>query len=78
MHGFNPLSDAAQPSIFPRVLELRDKEYPQNIRPGEDITITIKGSVRSLHDDGTAILSIKEVGGSSHNTSGRRDSSPVQ
>lgn len=50
-----------EPEI-PRTLELMANEA-KNLKAGQDLTLTVKAHVKSTHDDGTAIVSIKEIAG---------------
>lgn len=50
------------PSLdFPRTFELRTGEIEASIKPGDKGAYTIIGTIKSMHDDGTAIMRVEKV-----------------
>ena len=45
----------------PRMMEFRTSELPQNGKLGHPLVVTLRGKIKSMHDDGRAMVEVHKV-----------------
>lgn len=45
----------------PRIMEFRTSELPSNGKLGHPLVVTLRGKIKSMHDDGRAMVEVHKV-----------------